>query len=502
MKLVIGIVRPEKANDVLEALYRAEVRGFSMSRVQGHGGELDRVETYRGTTRADGPVGEGPLRDRRLRRLRRSRRSTRSATAAGPARSATARSSCSPLEQVVRIRTGETDNARRDAGGRLMAAARVDAGDTAWMLAATALVLLMTPALGLFYAGPRALQEHAQHVHDVRRRARASRRSRGRSSATRSRSTSGNGFIGGLDHAFLHDVAFAPRDGHDDPAPAVHGLPGDVLHRHHRAGVGRGGRADALRRRSSSSPRCGRCSSTRVLAHWAFGGGWLQAQRHARLRRRRPGRDGLGLLGAGRRARRRRAQGLRAPGAAAAQRGLRAARRRACCGSAGSASTAAAGSRPGNAERARVRQHAAHARRARSSTWFVLDLLRVAPGDGDRRGDGDHRRLRRDHARPAGFISPVWAMVLGVARRAAELRGDRAGARARASTRRSTCSPPTASPGFTGHPLHRLLRPGVAGTASPTACVYGNAAQLGQQALAVLAAPGLRVRGDLRAAAS
>ena len=50
MKLVIGIVRPEKANDVLEALYRAEVRGASLSRVQGHGGELDRVETYRGTT--------------------------------------------------------------------------------------------------------------------------------------------------------------------------------------------------------------------------------------------------------------------------------------------------------------------------------------------------------------------------------------------------------------------------------------------------------------------
>ncbi|MGH2878999.1 MAG: P-II family nitrogen regulator [Solirubrobacteraceae bacterium] len=50
MKLVIGIVRPEKANDVLEALYRAQVRGITMSRVQGHGGELDRVETYRGTT--------------------------------------------------------------------------------------------------------------------------------------------------------------------------------------------------------------------------------------------------------------------------------------------------------------------------------------------------------------------------------------------------------------------------------------------------------------------
>jgi nitrogen regulatory protein PII len=50
LKLVIGIVRPEKANDVLERLFRADVRGVSISRVQGHGGELDRVETYRGTT--------------------------------------------------------------------------------------------------------------------------------------------------------------------------------------------------------------------------------------------------------------------------------------------------------------------------------------------------------------------------------------------------------------------------------------------------------------------
>jgi nitrogen regulatory protein PII len=50
VKLVIGIVRPEKANEVMEALYRAEIRGFSVSRVQGHGGELERVETYRGTT--------------------------------------------------------------------------------------------------------------------------------------------------------------------------------------------------------------------------------------------------------------------------------------------------------------------------------------------------------------------------------------------------------------------------------------------------------------------
>jgi len=50
VKLVIGIVRPEKTNDVLEALFHADVKGLTLNRVQGHGGELDRVETYRGTT--------------------------------------------------------------------------------------------------------------------------------------------------------------------------------------------------------------------------------------------------------------------------------------------------------------------------------------------------------------------------------------------------------------------------------------------------------------------
>lgn len=50
MKLVVAIVRPEKLNDVLEGLYRAEVRGLTISRVRGHGGETEQVETYRGTT--------------------------------------------------------------------------------------------------------------------------------------------------------------------------------------------------------------------------------------------------------------------------------------------------------------------------------------------------------------------------------------------------------------------------------------------------------------------
>jgi len=50
MKLVVAIVRPEKLNEVLEALYRADVRGLTISRVRGHGGEVEEVETYRGMT--------------------------------------------------------------------------------------------------------------------------------------------------------------------------------------------------------------------------------------------------------------------------------------------------------------------------------------------------------------------------------------------------------------------------------------------------------------------
>ena len=50
MKLVVAIVRPDKLSAVLEALYRAEVRGLTISRVQGHGGETEHVENYRGTT--------------------------------------------------------------------------------------------------------------------------------------------------------------------------------------------------------------------------------------------------------------------------------------------------------------------------------------------------------------------------------------------------------------------------------------------------------------------
>lgn len=50
MKLIVAIIRREKLGDTLEALFKAQVRGLTVSRVQGHGGEREQVETYRGTT--------------------------------------------------------------------------------------------------------------------------------------------------------------------------------------------------------------------------------------------------------------------------------------------------------------------------------------------------------------------------------------------------------------------------------------------------------------------
>ncbi|MBX6364597.1 MAG: P-II family nitrogen regulator [Gemmatimonadetes bacterium] len=50
MKLIVAIVRPERLPDVLEALFHADVRGVTVSRVEGHGGEFELVQTYRGTT--------------------------------------------------------------------------------------------------------------------------------------------------------------------------------------------------------------------------------------------------------------------------------------------------------------------------------------------------------------------------------------------------------------------------------------------------------------------
>ncbi len=50
MKLVVAVVRHEKVNDVLVELFKADVQGLSISEIRGHGGEIEQVETYRGTT--------------------------------------------------------------------------------------------------------------------------------------------------------------------------------------------------------------------------------------------------------------------------------------------------------------------------------------------------------------------------------------------------------------------------------------------------------------------
>lgn len=108
MKLVIGIVRPERANDVLEALYRAEVRGLSMSRVQGHGGELDRVETYRGTTVRMG-LSEKVRFEVAVSDEFEQRAIDALCEGARTGGVGDGKIFVVPLERVVRIRTGETD---------------------------------------------------------------------------------------------------------------------------------------------------------------------------------------------------------------------------------------------------------------------------------------------------------------------------------------------------------------------------------------------------------
>ena len=194
------------------------------------------------------------------------------------------------------------------------------------MLVATALVLMMTPALGLFYAGlvrsKNTLNTFMMCVGAIAV-ATVTWAAVGYSLAF-----DGTGdLIGGLGNGFLSGVDFAPREGTDDPRARLHGLPGDLLHHHRRPRLRRGGRADAVRllpRLRGALVGAGlRGPRPLGLRRRLAAGG-----RHPRLRRRRAGRDGLRLLGPGGGARRRRPQGLRAPGPAPPQRDLRPARRR------------------------------------------------------------------------------------------------------------------------------------------------------------------------------
>jgi nitrogen regulatory protein P-II 1 len=110
VKLVVAVVRPERLGAVLEALFHAEVRGLTITRVHGHGGETESVQTYRGTTvkmelvekvRLEIGVSE-PFVEPTIEAIR---------AAAATGEVGDGKIFVLPVERVVRIRTGERDEA-------------------------------------------------------------------------------------------------------------------------------------------------------------------------------------------------------------------------------------------------------------------------------------------------------------------------------------------------------------------------------------------------------
>jgi Amt family ammonium transporter len=152
----------------------------------------------------------------------------------------------------------------------------VNAGDTAWVLIAAALVLLMTPALGLFYAGlVRAKNTLNTFMMCVAALAVATITWAliGYSFAF----SAGNGLIGGFDHAGLAGVAFEPRDGTTIPHLLFMAFQATfcILTTALVAG--------AVVERMRFGPFLIFAALWSVLvysvmAHWAWGGGWLQSQ--------------------------------------------------------------------------------------------------------------------------------------------------------------------------------------------------------------------------------
>jgi ammonium transporter, Amt family len=155
-------------------------------------------------------------------------------------------------------------------------AAKVDSGDTAWMLAATALVLMMTPALGLFYAGlVRAKNTLNTFMMCVGAIAVAAVTW---ATVGYSLAFDGDGaIVGGLHHAFLHDVGFTPRPGTTIPHLVFFAFQGTFCI----ITVALVSGAVVERMRFGPFLVFAALWSVlvyAVLAHWAFGGGWLQAQ--------------------------------------------------------------------------------------------------------------------------------------------------------------------------------------------------------------------------------
>ncbi len=144
------------------------------------------------------------------------------------------------------------------------------------MLTATALVLLMTPALGLFYAGlVRSKNTLNTFMMCVAALAVATITWAlvGYSLAF----DEGNGFVGGLGHAFLNGVGFEPREGTAIPHLVFFAFQATFCI------VTTALVAGAVVERMRFAPFLVFAALWSVLvygvlAHWAFGGGWLQAQ--------------------------------------------------------------------------------------------------------------------------------------------------------------------------------------------------------------------------------
>jgi Amt family ammonium transporter len=157
----------------------------------------------------------------------------------------------------------------------LAVSSSVNAGDTAWMLVATAMVLLMTPALGLFYAGlvrsKNTLNTFMMSVGAIAV-ATVTWALVGYSLAF----AKGNGFVGGLHYAFLRGVAFTPRAGTEIPQLLFFAFQATFCI------VTVALVSGAVVERMRFGPFlvfAGLWSVLvyAVLAHWSFGGGWLQA---------------------------------------------------------------------------------------------------------------------------------------------------------------------------------------------------------------------------------
>jgi Amt family ammonium transporter len=141
------------------------------------------------------------------------------------------------------------------------------------MLAATALVLMMTPALGLFYAGlvrsKNTLNTFMMCIAAIAV-ATVTWAAVGYSFAF----DTGNGIIGGFDYAFLHDVTFAPRDGSTIPHLVFFAFQATFCI------ITTALISGAVVERMRFAPflifaAVWSVLVYSVLAHWAFGPGWL-----------------------------------------------------------------------------------------------------------------------------------------------------------------------------------------------------------------------------------